>query len=203
MFAQLVGLFGTALFFASYQCRDNRQLFRVQFLSYLCYTAHLFLLGAATGAVSYLINTFRSFCLSSRYDFLRSRAMGAVICVFQILALVFTWSGWLSVLPVAANIATTIGGYTYNAVPSDRCSHVHQLAALDRIRHHRRLVGRHSGRDRDRSLHPPLDFPLRLEKPRRAEQQCRSQSSGAGMTAACSACPRRKQVSYGLQPEIR
>lgn len=29
MFAQLVGLFGTALFFASYQCRDNRQLFRV------------------------------------------------------------------------------------------------------------------------------------------------------------------------------
>ena len=115
MFAQLVGLFGTALFFASYQCRDNRQLFRVQFLSYLCYTAHLFLLGAATGAVSYLINTFRSFCLSSRYDFLRSRAMGAVICVLQILALVFTWSGWLSVLPVAANIATTIGGYTYNA----------------------------------------------------------------------------------------
>lgn len=86
MFAQLVGLFGTALFFASYQCRDNRQLFRVQFLSYLCYTAHLFLLGAATGAVSYLINTFRSFCLSSRYDFLRSRAMGAVICVLQILA---------------------------------------------------------------------------------------------------------------------
>ena len=115
MFAQLVGLFGTALFFASYQCRDNRQLFRVQFLSYLCYTAHLFLLGAATGAVSYLINTFRSFCLSSRYDFLRSRAMGAVICVLQILALVFTWSGWLSVLPVAANIATTIGGYTCNA----------------------------------------------------------------------------------------
>mgnify|MGYP002311720485 CR=1 FL=1 len=77
MFAQLVVLFGTALFFASYQCRDNRQLFRVQFLSYLCYTAHLFLLGAATGAVSYLINTFRSFCLSSRYDFLRSRAMDA------------------------------------------------------------------------------------------------------------------------------
>ena len=103
MFAQLVGLFGTALFFASYQCRDNRQLFRVQFLSYLCYTAHLFLLGAATGAVSYLINTFRSFCLSSRYDFLRSRAMGAVICVLQILALVFTWSGWLSFLPVAAS----------------------------------------------------------------------------------------------------
>ena len=200
MFAQLVGLFGTALFFASYQCRDNRQLFRVQFLSYLCYTAHLFLLGAATGAVSYLINTFRSFCLSSRYDFLRSRAMGAVICVLQILALVFTWSGWLSVLPVAANIATTIGGYTYNArtirsvgmfINSPLWIAVTWSASSPK------------SRDRDRSLHPPLDLPLRLEKPRRAEQRRRSQSSGAGMTAACSAYPRRKQVSYGLQPEIR
>lgn len=115
MFAQLVGLFGTVLFFASYQCRDNKQLFRVQFLSYFCYTAHLFLLGAVTGAFSYLLNTFRSFCLGSRYDFARSRAMCAIICALQILILVCTGSGWLSVLPIAANIATTIGGYTYNA----------------------------------------------------------------------------------------
>ena len=32
----------------------------------------------------------------------------------QLLALAFTWSGWISILPVAANIAATIGGYTYN-----------------------------------------------------------------------------------------
>lgn len=25
------------------------------------------------------------------------------------------WSGWISILPVAANIAATIGGYTHNA----------------------------------------------------------------------------------------
>ena len=30
-----------------------------------------------------------------------------------------------------------------------------------------------------------------------ASYQCRDRQ------AACSACPRRKQVSYGLQPEIR
>ena len=27
----------------------------------------------------------------------------------------FTWNGWWSILPVVANIAATIGGYTYNA----------------------------------------------------------------------------------------
>lgn len=45
---QIIGFLGTILFFLSYQCRSNKTLFRVQFLSYLCYTVHLLLLGAAT-----------------------------------------------------------------------------------------------------------------------------------------------------------
>ena len=28
---------------------------------------------------------------------------------------IFTWSGFISLLPIIANIATTIGSYTYNA----------------------------------------------------------------------------------------
>ena len=114
MFIQMIGFLGTALFFASYQCRSSKNLFRVQFLSYLCYTAHLLLLGAVTGGISYVINTFRSFCLGSKWKFARSRAMCVIICVMQLIALAFTWSGWISVLPVAANIAATIGGYTHN-----------------------------------------------------------------------------------------
>ena len=38
-----------ALFFASFQCRKNRNLFRVQLLSYLFYTGHLLLLGLDIG----------------------------------------------------------------------------------------------------------------------------------------------------------
>ena len=41
--------------------------------------------------------------------------MCAIICILQITALCLTWGGWWSILPVAANIAATIGGYTYNA----------------------------------------------------------------------------------------
>lgn len=114
MLIQLIGVAGTLLFFLSYQCRSNRNLFRVQLLSYLFYTAHLLLLGAVTGGVSYMINTLRSFCLGSRWKFAHSRAMCAIICAMQLAALALTWSGWISILPVAANIAATLGGYTHN-----------------------------------------------------------------------------------------
>jgi len=115
LFIQAIGIAGTVLFFASFQCKNNRNLFRIQFLSYLFYTIHLLSLGAVTGGISYIINTFRSFCLGSRWDFAKRKGMCVIICLMQMAALYFTWSGWMSILPVAANIAATIGGYTRNA----------------------------------------------------------------------------------------
>lgn len=112
---QVIGLIGTVLFFMSYQCKRNKNLFRVQFLSYLFYTIHLILLGAITGGISYILNTIRSFCLGSKNEFARSWKMCSMICVLQLTALLITWSGWISLLPVIANIAATIGGYTHNA----------------------------------------------------------------------------------------
>ena len=111
---QAIGFVGTLFFFLSYQCRSNRNLFRVQLLSYVCYTVHLLLLGAFTGGISYVLNALRSFCLGSKRPFLRSKTMCWLICLLQVLTLVFTWGGWLSLLPVVANMAATIGGYTYN-----------------------------------------------------------------------------------------
>lgn len=98
----------------SYQCKSSRNLFRIQFLSYFIYTFHLILLGAMTGGISYIINTFRSFCLGGKWESAKSWGMCAVICFLQIITLVLTWSGWISILPVAANIASTIAGYSHN-----------------------------------------------------------------------------------------
>ena len=112
---QCVGLMGTVLYFISFQCRDNGKLFRVQFLSYLFYTVHLILLGAVTGGISYMINTIRSFCLGSKWRFAHAKTMCVILCLMQMAALLFTWSGWISVLPVAANIAATVAGYTHSA----------------------------------------------------------------------------------------
>ena len=114
IFTQAVGIVGTVLFFLSYQCKSNKRLFQVQFVSYLCYTTHLLLLGAVTGGISYILNTVRSFCLGSKYSRLKGTGMCAVICALQLVALYLTWDGWYSILPVAANIAATIGGYTFN-----------------------------------------------------------------------------------------
>ena len=111
---QLIGFMGTILFFVSFQFRENKKLFRVQLISYILYTAHLLLLGATTGGISYLINCLRSFFLSSGWKFGKSRWMCAILCAMQIAALIFTWGGWISLLPVIANIASTIGGYTRN-----------------------------------------------------------------------------------------
>ena len=115
IFIQAIGVVGTILFFLSYQCKSNKNLFRVQFVSYLCYTVHLLMLGATTGGISYILNTVRSFCLGSKKAFLKGKKMCCIICMLQMVALFLTWEGWWSALPVAANIAATIGGYTYNA----------------------------------------------------------------------------------------
>ena len=80
---QAIGLIGTALFFLSFQCKSNKNLFRVQFLSYLFYTIHLILLGAITGGISYIINTFRSFCLGSKIEFARSKKMCVIISIIR------------------------------------------------------------------------------------------------------------------------
>ena len=62
----LNGLFlGTIIFFLSYQCRSNRNLFRMQLASYLCYMTHMFLLGALTGGTSYILNVVRNFWRAS------------------------------------------------------------------------------------------------------------------------------------------
>ena len=111
---QGIGITGTILFFLSYQCKHNKNLFRIQFISYCCYTIHLLLLGATTGGISYVLNTLRSFCLGSKYSFLKGKKMCGIICALQMVTLLLTWDGWWSILPVAANIAATIGGYTYN-----------------------------------------------------------------------------------------
>lgn len=112
---QLIGFIGTGIYFLSYQYKDNKKLFRVQLISYVFYTLHLFLLGAKTGAICYVINLLRSFCLSSDYKILNSNNMCVAFCVAQLLAGVITWNGPISLLPVIANIASTIGGYSHNA----------------------------------------------------------------------------------------
>lgn len=114
LIVQFIGLLGTALYLLSYQKRENKKLFRMQMFSYVLYTVHMLLLGAYTGGASYMVNCLRSACLSSKRAFPKSRGMCALLCLLQLLILPLTWGGWISLLPVFANIASTLGGYTKN-----------------------------------------------------------------------------------------
>ena len=87
---QAIGFLGTITFFLSYQCKSNKNLFRVQFISYSLYTIHLLMLGAITGGFSYILNTIRSLCLGSKNDFLKGRRMCCVLCILQVTTLLFT-----------------------------------------------------------------------------------------------------------------
>lgn len=40
--------------------------------------------------------------------------MCVILCALQLAAMTITWCGWISILPVIANIASTVGGYTKN-----------------------------------------------------------------------------------------
>ncbi len=115
LLAQILAIAGAVLYFLSYQCRDNRKLYIMQFFSYLVYTVHFLILGAMTGGLSYILNIARSLFLASKWQAARSKKMCFFLCAMQIIVLITTWSGWISILPVLANIATTVGGYTHNA----------------------------------------------------------------------------------------
>ena len=112
---QLIGFVGTGCYLVSFQFKKNRSLFMVQTAGYIFYTLHYYLLGALTGAASYMVNLLRSILLSSGKKWAMSWWACAGLCALQILAMRLTWAGWISLLPCAANIASTIGGYTYNA----------------------------------------------------------------------------------------
>ena len=115
LFAQFLAFCGAVLYFVSYQCRDNRKLYTVQIFSYLFYTVHFFVLGAETGGISYILNLARSIFLAGKWNFARSNKMCMILCSLQLVVAAATWAGWISLLPVSANIASTIGGYTHNA----------------------------------------------------------------------------------------
>ena len=86
----------------------------MQMASYCFYSTHYFLLGALTGSLSCLVNLMRSIFLSSRKKWAHSWYACAALCLIQIALLRFTWAGWVSLLPCAANIASTLGAYTNN-----------------------------------------------------------------------------------------
>lgn len=114
LFVQIVGFIGTFFYFVSFQFKDTKKLFRVQFLSYIFYIIHFFLLKAYTGSLSYIVGLLKSFCLSSENGELHSKNTCVLLCILQVIIGIITYTDVISILPIIANVAAVIAGFSNN-----------------------------------------------------------------------------------------
>ena len=114
---QAIGFLGVLFFCISYQVKTNKRLFILQTLGCLTFSVQFALLGAFGGCISLLINITRNIMLT-RYNEYKAIQWRGWVVIFSILVFssaAFTWDGWISILPVVATVAGTIGYWTNNA----------------------------------------------------------------------------------------
>lgn len=114
---QTIGFIGLLFFFISYQVKTNKVLFFMQILGCLSFSIQFALLGAYSGCLSVLINIVRNTMLTKYNDskIVRWKGWVAVFSLLSLMITLLTWSGPLSLLPVAGTISGTIGYWTNNA----------------------------------------------------------------------------------------
>lgn len=114
---QIVGFLGVALFIISYQIRSNRALFLCQLMGCIVFCIQFFLLGAYTGAISLIVNIARNLLLlkSNDWKWAKSQVALAAIIALLLVMTIYTWAGWISVLPFASAAVTSTGYWTQNA----------------------------------------------------------------------------------------
>lgn len=115
LFIQFIGIAGTIAYLLSYQFKSNKTLFKCQIVSCLFYSLHFLLLEAYTGCLSALGTLLRACFLVSNKEMLHTKKACAFVCLVQILIGMITFDGYISVLPIIANISLTIAGFNDDA----------------------------------------------------------------------------------------
>ena len=108
---QAIGFLGLLFFFISFQVKTNKRFFVMQTLGCLTFSLQFALLGAFSGALSLLVNITRNAMLTKYNESALVRWKGwiAVFSALSLAAALLTWSGPISLLPVATTVAGTIG----------------------------------------------------------------------------------------------
>jgi len=117
MFIQAIGFAGVLLFLISYQIKSNKVLYFTQGIGCAMFCAQFFLLGAYSGCLSLVVIILRNTMLM-KYDewkIIRSRIWVPVFIAVSIVIMIYTWNGWISILPLLAMASGTIGYWTNNA----------------------------------------------------------------------------------------
>ena len=115
--AQGIGFVAVAFFILSYQMKSNRLLFLFQLIGCSIFAIQFGVLGAYTGALSLLINILRNILLLKVNVWTWVKSKKIMIGILALLAAftIWTWDGWISLLPFASVGVTTVGYWTDNA----------------------------------------------------------------------------------------
>lgn len=114
---QGIGFIGLTFFIISYQIRSNRALFLCQMLGCIVFCIQMCLLSAYTGAIGLVVNILRNLLLLKINDWKWVSSKLTLSCILLLLLAmtIYTWAGWISLLPLASVGITTIGYWTNNA----------------------------------------------------------------------------------------
>lgn len=114
---QTIGFVGMAFFVISYQIRSNRVLFLCQLLGCCVFCLQFCIMGAYTGALGLLVNIARNVLLLKANDWpwVRSRTTLLAVITVLLVMTVWTWDGWISLLPCVSVSVTCVGYWTDNA----------------------------------------------------------------------------------------
>ncbi|MBE5783931.1 MAG: YgjV family protein [Clostridiales bacterium] len=106
--AQGVGAVGMILGVLAFQCKDTKKLFLVQFLASLVCALQFLLLGAYTGLLLNIAGAIRLVVLYfDKKKWANHPATMWAVTLMMVLCGIFTWDGWLSLLPTAAQTLST------------------------------------------------------------------------------------------------
>ena len=106
---QLIGFLGLGMSVGAFQFKKHGQIIFCKILAALCFGLHYALLGAWSGAVLELISVIRDMIF--RWQVKKNVSTLPTIIGFGIFVLatgVFTYDGWLSILPVTCKLLTTV-----------------------------------------------------------------------------------------------
>lgn len=108
--AQGLGIIGAGFNIGSFQLKSNKKLILCQFLGSVFFLFNYLLLGGYTGCVMNGLGVARNLVFSAG-EKTRKPYVLILVNVALILGTVFTWEGYLSLLPLAGMVAATVAMY--------------------------------------------------------------------------------------------
>ena len=109
---QIIGYIALLTYWSGYAVKDDNKLKIIFSLSNLFWIAHYWMIGAHTAAVTTIIVTARNMLSLNAQKFSGRRRLVTVL-IFSLLLVVatlFTWDGWPSVLALAGTLGFTYAG---------------------------------------------------------------------------------------------